>query len=126
MKNAAIPTLLIVLIVLSGCSRGPKYSFEIRKVSIETQPAGAKVYQLNSAYRNETYLGVTPVRNQPVSVLTQVKGKVNSTVMDWMASQVEMLNVRIEKEGYQNYEGNLATEPGKTTTHSIPMFPEKY
>jgi len=126
MKNAAIPTLLIVLIVLSGCSMRPKYSFEIRKVSIETQPSGAKVYQLNSAYRNETFLGTTPIRNQPVSVMTKVRGKVNSTVMDWMASQVEMLNVRIEKSGYENYEGNLATEAGKTTPHSIPLSSKQY
>ena len=65
MKNAAIPALLTVLIVLSGCSMGPKYSFEIRKVSIETQPSGAKVYQINSAYRNEIFLGNTPIREQP-------------------------------------------------------------
>ncbi|MBW8016475.1 MAG: hypothetical protein FVQ82_09830 [Planctomycetes bacterium] len=121
MKNAAILILLILLITISGCYTGPKYSFEIRKVTIETQPAGARVYQLNSAYRNETFLGTTPIREQPVSILTYVKGKLSSTVVDWMSSQIQMLNIRIEKSGYESYEGNLATDPEKTTTHSITL-----
>ncbi len=122
MKNAALLTLLIVLIGLSGCSLlRPKYSFAVRKVSIITSPPGAKVYQLNSAYRNETFLGTTPITDQPVSVLIDVRGKINPTVRDWMASQITMLNVRIEKKGYQEYQGNLATDPEKTIVHTIPL-----
>lgn len=121
MKNAVILLLLLVLVVLSGCSMEPKYSFEIRKISIDTTPAGAKVYQQNSAYRNETFLGTTPIREQPVSILIGVKGKISPTVMDWMASQITMINVRIEKTGYQDYEGNLPTDTSKTTMHKIPL-----
>ena len=124
MRNAAVATLLIMLIGLFGCTSGPKYSFEVRKVSIDTQPSGAKVYQLNLAYRNDTYLGTTPIREQPVRVLTDVKGQLSSTVVDWMTSQIQMLNIRIEKKGYENYEGNLATDPAKTTVHSIPLSPK--
>jgi murein DD-endopeptidase MepM/ murein hydrolase activator NlpD len=77
MRNTMIFMLLIGLIGLTGCSTGPRYSFEIRKVSINTTPPGAKVYQLNSAYRNDTFLGTTPITDQPVSILINVEGKIN-------------------------------------------------
>lgn len=124
MKNVTILLLLLVLAVLTGCARSPKYSFEVRKISIDSTPSGVKVYQINSAYRNETFLGTTPIKDQPVSVLTAVRGKVSSIVMDWMVSQVTMLNIRAEKTGYQDYKGNLSTDPLKITAHSIQLDPK--
>jgi hypothetical protein len=121
MRNAAILILLIVLVVLSGCA--PRYAFEIRTVSIETNPPGVRVYQVNSAFDNETFLGTTPIRNQPVSILVRVKGKVNPTEMDWMASQINMLQIRMDKSGYETYEGNLCTDPIITTAHRISLEP---
>ncbi|MCF7956679.1 MAG: hypothetical protein K9M75_12825 [Phycisphaerae bacterium] len=126
MKNAAIFILLSVLIVLSGCVSGPKFSFQIRRVTIETIPSGAKVYQINSIDKNEIFLGTTPIREQPVRVLTEVRGKLSSTAIDWMTSQIQMLNIRIEKTGYVNYEGNLATDPGKTIVHKLSLDPKRY
>lgn len=113
--------LLIVLSALSGCSIGPRFFFENRKVTIETVPQGARVYQLNSTTREDIFLGTTPIREQPVRILTEVKGKLSSNVVDWMTSQIQMLNIRIEKSGYADYEGNLATDPDKTTVHKITL-----
>ena len=121
MKNTALLISLALLIMLCGCSMSPRYSFEKRKVSIITQPNGAKVYQINSVYDHQTFIGTTPIMDQPVSILTEVRGSVTPVVMDLMASQIEMLKVRIEKPGYEDYLGNLATDPEKTITHKIPL-----
>lgn len=121
MKNTAIIILLAVTVALSGCYRGPRFFFENRKVSIDTIPSGARVYQVNSTTKSDTFIGTTPIREQPVRVLSEVRGKVSSTVADWMTSQIQMLNVRIEKTGFENYEGNLATDPVKTIQHKIPL-----
>ncbi len=121
MRNAALLILLISLIGLTGCSSGPRFSYENRKVSIITTPSGAKVYQLNSALRNETFLGTTPVIDQPVRILTEVRGELNPSLKDWMVSQVTMLNVKIVKVGYREYEGNLATDSSKTSVHEIAL-----
>ena len=120
MKKIVSLILLLLLIVLTGCQSSP-YTFEARKIPIHTKPLGAKVYQLNSAFRNETFLGTTPINDQPVSVLVGVKGKVTPNKMDWFVSQKSMLNVRIEKPGYQTFEGNLATDLEKTISHDIPL-----
>ena len=90
-------------------------------MSIITTPPGAKVYQLNSTLRNETFLGTTPVIDQPVRILTEVKGKLNPSLKDWMVSQITMLNIKVTKTGYQPYEGNLATHPSKTSVHEITL-----
>lgn len=126
MKNAGIFILLSMLVLLSGCIGRTKFSFENRRVTIETTPSGAKVYQVNSIDKNEIFLGTTPIREQPVRVLTEVRGKLSSTAVDWMTSQIQMLNVRIEKTGYVSYEGNLATDPGKTINHKLSLDPKRY
>jgi hypothetical protein len=126
MKNAGMLTLLVVAIAASGCSFGPRFSFENRRVTIETTPSGARVYQINSIDKNEIFLGTTPIREQPIRVLTEVRGKLSSTAVDWMTSQIQMLNVRIEKTGYESYKGNLATDPVKTTNHKLSLDPKRY
>lgn len=126
MKNTSTLILLAVAITAGGCSFGPRFSFENRRVTIETIPSGAKVYQVNSIDKNEIFLGTTPIREQPVRVLTEVKGKLSSTAVDWMTSQIQMLNIRIEKTGYVSYEGNLATDPVKTTVHKLSLDPKRY
>lgn len=115
--------LLTVLIGLTGCSSRPRFSFELRKISIETVPSGAKVRQVNSVDDGEIFLGTTPIREQPVRVLSGVKGKLSSMSVDWMASQIQMLNVRIDKPGFESYRGNLATDPMKTIEHKIMLVP---
>lgn len=126
MKNAGMLILLVVAIAGGGCSFGPRFSFENRRVTIETVPAGARVYQVNSIDKNEIFLGTTPIREQPVRVLTEVRGKLSSTAVDWMTSQIQMLNVRVEKTGYVSYEGNLATDPGKTISHKLSLDSKSY
>jgi len=115
---------LSMLAALSGCMGSPKFTFENRRVTIITVPSGARVYQVNSIDKNEIFLGTTPIREQPVRVLTEVRGRLSSTAVDWMTSQIQMVNVRIIKPGYTDYEGNLATAPGKTFIHNLSLDPK--
>ena len=64
------------------------------------------------------------VRFGLVAVTTGAKFKsVSPGEMQRIISQVEMVHVRIEKAGYQTYEGNLATDRAKVKAHSIKLEP---
>jgi hypothetical protein len=118
----------LALVAIAGCSSDQRtrmnYKFDIRKVTIETDPPGAVVTQIGVMDGARTVLGTTPVRDQSVAVTTGATFKgVSPGQMQQIISQVEMVHVRIEKPGYQPYEGNLATERGKVKAHSIKLEP---
>jgi hypothetical protein len=122
----AVMGSVLALATLTGCSNNTNtrmnYKFDIRKVTIETEPAGAVVTQVGAMDGARTVLGTTPVRDQSVAVTTGAKFKsVSPGQMQQIISQVEMVHVRIEKPGYQPYEGNLSTEKGKVKAHSIKL-----
>jgi len=126
MMGAAVAIAASALI--AGCSNNTNtrmnYKFDIRKVTIETDPPGAVVTQVGAMDGARTVLGTTPVRDQSVAVTTGATFKsVSPGQMQQIISQVEMVHVRIEKAGYQPYEGNLSTERGKVKAHSIKLEP---
>ena len=100
------------------------YDFSVRKVTIESESAGATVYQISAVDSTKTLLGTTPIREQSVAVTTSARFKrVSPGDVQRIISQIEMVHVRIEKPGYQPYEGNLSTENGKVKAHSIKLEP---
>jgi hypothetical protein len=127
MMCAAMGSVL-ALATIAGCSSNQRmrmnYKFDIRKVTIETEPAGAVVTQVGAMDGARTVLGTTPIREQSVAVTTGAKFKgISPGEAQRIISQLEMVHVRIEKPGYQPYEGNLATERGKVKAHSIKLEP---
>ncbi len=113
----------MLMVLALGCNQNPKWNFNIdtRRITIETEPAGANVTQINFQGTPPTNLGTTPLENTPVVVITKLKKAKNlsySQVEDLMR-RVGTVFVRIEKPGYQTYSAPLSTEAGRTVSYKI-------
>ena len=125
-------TLLLVMIastLLCGCSSNPKFSFDIetRRVTILTDPEGATVTQINPVGAPSSKLGTSPLQDRSVMIvskITKAKNLSYSTTKALM-EQVGNVVVRIEKDGYETYNGTLKTDPEETIVHSITLQPQK-
>ena len=119
--------LLLLVVFSSGCASGRqklKYDVEVRKISLDTDPAGAKVYQVGSMDGARTFLGTTPIKDQSVVVTTGARFKnISPAQMQGVVSRLEMVQVVVEKPGYQTYQGNLSTQLNKVPSHSIKLEP---
>jgi hypothetical protein len=122
------PRLLIVLSLASfstACaSHHGEYRFDQRHTTIETDPPGARVYQIAPVSDKFIDLGTTPIRDQPVMVLL---GATNvddpATRLPELYAQHGIVRVRIEKPGYVTYIGNLTTGEKETIPHKITLEP---
>src|SRR5688500_1859984 len=90
-----------------GCQSSNKTRFEPqgRTISVPSEPPGARGWHLAQPTGQRVDLGMTPVVNAPVMVLTRYKG----SFTDMAAAQTTMselgsARVRLEKPGYQPYE----------------------
>ena len=123
-KNLAA---LFVMGFLCGCSMAPKGHFDLsqRRVTIRTEPTAARVTQLRPLKQASLDLGVTPLVNRSVSVLTNIKMKnmpFNETQK--LFEHRNNLVVLIEKDGYEPYRATLATRPNEIIEHSINLTPK--
>ncbi|MBW8016120.1 MAG: hypothetical protein FVQ82_08035 [Planctomycetes bacterium] len=123
-KRLFIVTLAAVLLFVCGCQSNPRGSckMESRRITIITEPEGAKVIQKQVLGQASSHLGTTPITDQPVVVITSVKMK----NMPYHRAQELMratgnVMVRIEKDGYKPYNGILSTKVGQTATHKITL-----
>jgi len=122
MQKTVLILCLSAVTLLVGCHSGPEYRFARRKISIDTEPAGARVYQIGPLTGQSLFLGTTPLRQQSVAVLTYVN-KTSQRGVEKITSQMEMARVRIEKEGFKDYESNLWTSEKETVKHLINLEP---
>ena len=123
-------TLLLVMIattLLGGCSSNPKFSFDIetRCVTILTDPEGAAVTQINPVGAPSSKLGTTPLKDRSVMIVSKITKAKNLSYGTTKAlmEQVGNVVVRIEKDGYETYNGTLKTDPEETIVHSITLQP---
>ena len=121
MKNAMLITIICSLFVIAGCQSGLTYRTESRKVTIKTDPYSTKVFQINPVDKHETFLGMSPVRDQPVSVITGFGGKYDKATKDFMTTQIGVVSIRVEKDGYYDYIGNLPTDKKEILSHRIEL-----
>ena len=127
-RGCAVSVVAVVLVgVSSGCANKQQkvnYDIEMRKISLDTQPTGAKVYQIGTMDGSRTFLGTTPIKEQTVAVTTGASFKrISPAQMQDIAAHVEMVQVIVEKPGYQTYQGNLATKPNAVADHTITLEP---
>lgn len=120
-----VSLMLVAIISITGCGSGTQYSTEVRKITIKTNPYHARVYQINPVDDHEIFLGISPVEDQPVSIIKNFWNTMDQETEDFMTTQVGMVNVRVEKEGFKPYRGNLATEKDETLLHRIELEVEK-
>ncbi len=118
MKNKAFVLIcLLTCLYVSGC-----YQWALRKITINTEPANAKVWQIDPVTQNSIFLGMTPVKEQSVKVLEgfSYTGK-SPEDRQLLSSKIGMVHVKIQKDGHKEYEGNLATNPDFTARHTITL-----
>ena len=127
--KASLFIIVGIAVLFGGCSTNPKCDFNIttRRVTILTEPEGAAVTQINPFGQPSTSLGLSPINDRSVVVVSEVTKMKN---MSYSASkrlmeQVNNVVVRIEKDGYKPYFGTLKTEPAETAVHNIKLHMEE-
>jgi hypothetical protein len=121
MKTATVCACIIAALLVSGCASTLQFARDTRKITIESDPEGALVYQLNPVNESERiFLGTTPLKEQTVQVPTRVKdlGAMSSYAAE---SQLQMVHVMIEKDGYRTFESNLSTMKDETVRHDVTL-----
>jgi hypothetical protein len=129
MKNAFSVVICATILVslVTGCStfNSPsKYAIETRIISIDSDPSGANVYQINPITDEKTLLGTTPLTKQPVPVITGIKQTPRWTDIDKVYTAINQARVVIMKPGYKPYIANFDTDPNKTTFHKVTLTKE--
>jgi hypothetical protein len=124
MKTFALWMCVGAVLLASGCTSSLKYSQQLRKVTITSDPEGALVYQLNPSNESERiFLGTTPLKEQTVLVPTKVDDY--GTTSSYAAkSQLEMVRVVLEKDGYKPFNSNLSTAKDETMRHDCTLEPK--
>jgi hypothetical protein len=121
MKTAGIWMCVLGALFVSGCGSELQYGQEQRKITIESEPQGGLVYQINPvADKERIFLGTTPLVEQTVLVPVRVSGLGNTSKYA-AESQVEMVRIIIEKEGYVTFVSNLATKSDETMRHDVTL-----
>lgn len=115
------PFLIAVPLAMmcGACAHHVAYTYEGRHTSIDTDPPGARVYQLAPGTGERIDLGTTPIRDQPVMVITGANVGPHTQDIPALYAQHEIVRVEISKPGYRTYYGNLTTGPKETITHKI-------
>ena len=111
------------LVLLGGCGKGFNCKLDKRTITIITEPEGASVGQINLPGQPRTNLGISPIEEQPVIVIsevTKIKNLPYEQAEDIM-KRVGFIHVMIQKDGYIPYTGYLKTEHGKTISHTITL-----
>ena len=119
MKVACVCATLMALFMVTGCESELRYTRQLRKVTIETEPEGALVYQINPVTDERIFLGTTPLKEQTVFVPVDIASLGPQTSEYAARSQLEMVQVVVEKEGYKTFMSNLATKRAETARHRI-------
>ncbi len=118
--------LAACLVFAAGCSDKPRANFKLapRRVTILTEPAGATVTQLRPLGQPSVKLGITPLRDQRVTVFTNIRMQhMSFSSGQELLQHADSLVVRIEKEGYQTYQGVHPTQPDQINKYAIELQP---
>ncbi len=121
MKTVGICMCLIGLVFASGCASQLRYGQEMRKITIDSEPEGALVYQVNPESNDRIFLGTTPLRDQTVLVPVRIYTLGQSTSEYAARTQLGMVQVVIEKDGFRTFVSNLATAKDETIRHDVTM-----
>lgn len=119
--RTAVVCLCLTAALFAGCTSSLRYAQQLRKITIESDPEGAVVYQINPVNENERiFLGTTPLKDQ--TVLVPVRLEDLGALSTYAAkSQLEMVHVIVEKDGYRPFETNLATMKDEVMRHDLTL-----
>ena len=130
MQKDAIRYLFIVLscILFQGCSSNPKFKADFigRRITITSEPSGAKVYQKWPMGQPKRYLGDTPLENVSVMVLKTTKmSNMSYSQVQQLMSYNNNFVFTVEKEGYKPFSGLIGTIENETVTYNVILEKEE-
>jgi len=122
--------LIIVLFlgVMAGCASQSRQSYKLqgRLITVHTEPEGARVYHIAPPTGTRVDLGMTPLVNQNVMVLTGVKETfTDPSRVAQLGAQMNTARLHIEKEGFQPYDLSMTTNPKTVTERTVKLEPVK-
>ncbi|MEN8151478.1 MAG: hypothetical protein ABFS86_16800 [Planctomycetota bacterium] len=122
MTTVRILTAALAISLLAACSSTPKepYTFKARKVTIITEPPGAQVMQYRPFGLKSEDLGVTPIIEREVLILTNVD---RSARVNWNEAldHASNLVVLVRKDGYRSRKMKLAIKGFDTNEFTIQL-----
>ena len=124
MTRMAAGTAILFLALCAGCASQEQqthYKMAGRLITVHTLPEGAHVYQLAPVTGERVDLGMTPLINQPVLVMTEADAHGSPGELASMFAQGGMCRLHIEKPGYQSWDGSLATDPKQSAERMIQL-----
>ena len=127
MNRVAIVMLSVAMAAAAvGCqsSDNAKFRLQQRRITLKTTPEGARVWHLAPPTGDPVNLGMTPLIDAPVMVLTKLQVTVQDpSAIGAVMSEINSARLRIEKDGYKPYEIMVGTTPNQTVERSITLEP---
>lgn len=117
----------VVALALVGCQSDQKvqWSQETRLVSLNTEPQGARVWQIVAPSGGRVDLGMTPIVDRQVMVMTKYRGSFTDMASAQnMMSSLNVVRLRIEKPGYQPYDLTMTPYPNLPAQRTVKLEPE--
>jgi hypothetical protein len=124
MNRFAMMLSVAMLAAGLGCqsSDNAKFRLQQRRITLKSTPEGARVWHLAPPTGDPVNLGMTPLIDAPVMVLTKLKVTVQDpSAIGAVMSEINSARLRIEKDGYKPYEIMVGTTPNQTVERSITL-----
>jgi len=123
MKTSRILTALLAIALLGSCASSEKkepYTFKPRTITVITEPAGARVMQYRPFGLKSEELGITPIVNREVLILTNVDP---SAGVNWNEAldHAGNLVVLVRKDGYRARKMKLPVKGLDTNEFKIKL-----
>ena len=123
-KPLVVSSLLLVLVAVSGCKSDFSYSVDTVQLSLETEPEGARVYQIAPFSNSRVFMGTTPIEGLTVTVLTKLEFQnLSMAAAGDLMTKLGKVEVVIEKAGYESFRGHLSTGKEKPVSHRVILDP---
>ena len=123
-KPLVVSALFLVSVVTAGCKSDFSYSVDTMQVSLETEPEGARVYQIAPFSSSRVFMGTTPFEDLTVTVLTKLEFRnLSMAAAGDLMTKLGKVEVSIEKAGYQSFRGHLSTGKEKPVSHRVILDP---
>ena len=119
-----VSALFLVSVVAAGCKSDFSYSVDTMQVSLETEPEGARVYQIAPFSSSRVFMGTTPIEGLTVTVLTKLEFRnLSMAAAGDLMTKLGKVEVVIEKAGYESFRGYLSTGKEKPVSHRVILDP---
>lgn len=126
-NSFAVMAVASAVLAMAGCqSNGQsRWSQETRLISLDTQPQGARVWQITAPLGGRVDLGTTPLHDQGVAVLTKYQGSLGDAASAQnTTSLLNQVRLHIEKPGYQPYDLTMsAANPDQVEHRNVLLVP---